>query len=113
MVIAVWAGLHTRADLALRRAGALALSSDEDPRDIRAAREERAAPLRRGVLGATAVHEQSEDMALLLPRPPEIMARAMDREAYLVQGTRVAGLGAPPLIGVGLATLPAPLADRV
>ena len=65
------------------------------------------------MLVATALHENIEDIAILIHRPPEVMALAMYREEYLVQVPLVAWLGSPatPLIGVCLAKLPAPLAD--
>jgi hypothetical protein len=74
--------------------------------------EQLAEELLRGCRVSTALHQDVEHMPLLINSPPEIMARAIDREGRLVQVPRVAGSGtpAPQLMSVRLTKLAAPLA---
>jgi hypothetical protein len=54
-----------------------------------------------------------EDMAVLIDRPPEVVALLINREEDLVQVPLVPRPGTPPLelVGILLAKFPSPLAD--
>lgn len=60
-----------------------------------------------------ALHQDIEDMALLLHRPPLIVTFAIDDEKYLVEVPLIVrpGMPAPELVGILLAELHAPLPD--
>jgi hypothetical protein len=65
------------------------------------------------LLVASALHQDVEDVVVLVNGAPQIMARTLDGQKHLVQVPLVPGLGAPALrpIGVVLSKLPTPLAD--
>jgi hypothetical protein len=84
--VAVLAMLNPRKDFPLRRTVALELIRDDDPRDILTAFEELAEELLRRLLVPSALHQDIEDIAVLIHRPPEIMALAIYREEDLVNG---------------------------
>ena len=67
----------------------------------------------RGFLVPPALHQNIEDMSVLIHRPPEIMALALNGEKDLIQVPLVArpGTPAPELIGIWLPELAAPLPD--
>jgi hypothetical protein len=60
------------------------------------------------------LHENIQDVAVLIDRPPEIVTFAADGEEDLIQMPLIARLGAsaPQLIGIDLPELPAPIAHR-
>ena len=73
--------------------------------------EELAEELLRGVLVPTPLHEDVEHIAVLVHRPPQVMAFTVDRHEHLVQVPFIARPGAPAtqLVGILLAELAAPL----
>jgi hypothetical protein len=60
------------------------------------------------------LHQDIEDVPILIDDPPEVRAHAVDRQKCLIEVPRVAGLGAPApeLIGIRLAEFPALFAHR-
>src|SRR5215813_11283780 len=100
-------------DLALRRAIALELIRDDDPRDIPQALEQLAKKLLRRVLIPPAVDQDIEDIVVLVHRPPQVMPLTMDREKHLIQVPFVAWLGTSMFqpIRVVLPKLQTPLPD--
>jgi hypothetical protein len=109
----VLAVLYARQNLPLCSAVALELIRDDYSGDILTAFEELAEELLRRFLVPPSLHQDIEDIAVLIHRPPEIMALAIYREEDLVQVPLVAWPGAPvtQLVGILLAELPAPFAD--
>src|SRR5262245_5687901 len=104
---------HTREALSLRRLVAFELVRDEYPRHIRQPLQQLAEKLLCRLLITTALDENIQDVAILIDRSPQIMPLPLDRQEDLVQMPLVARAGTPAtqLIGIGLAELPAPLAD--
>src|SRR6516162_7688405 len=102
-----------RQDLALRRAVALALLGDDHPWHVLQTLEQRAKKLLRRVRIAPALHQNVEDIIVLVHRTPERMALPVDRQKHLVEVPLVPWLGASTLqlIGVVLSKLETPLAD--
>src|SRR3989449_7743023 len=100
-------------DLALRRAVALQLIRDDDPRYIPQALEQLAKKLLRRLLIAPALHQDVEHVIILIHGTPQVMALPVDRQKYLVEVPFVAWLGTSTLqpIRVVLSTLQTPLAD--
>ena len=82
--VAVLAMFHPRQDLALRGAVAFELVGDDDPWHVGQALEELAEKLLRRVLVPAALHENIQDIAVLIDGPPQVMPFAMNREEYLV-----------------------------
>jgi hypothetical protein len=76
--VATLAMLHPGQDLALCRAVALQLVCNDDAGNIREALEELAEKLLRGVLIAAALHQNIEDIVILIHRAPQVMAFAID-----------------------------------
>src|SRR2546430_1262635 len=76
--VAVLAMCHTREDVLLGRAVAFQLIGDDHARDVRQPLEECAAELLRRVLVPTTVDEHIQPRAVLIPRPPQIVAGAVD-----------------------------------
>ena len=64
-------------------------------------------------LVATTLHQDIEDVPVLIHGAPEVVPLAIDGEEDFIQMPFVAGSGtpAPELIGIGLPELPAPFAD--
>jgi hypothetical protein len=60
-----------------------------------------------------ALHQDIEDMAVLIDRPPEVVPLTTNREKDLIQMPRTTSLGtpAPQLISIRLPELPVPLPD--
>jgi hypothetical protein len=87
------------------------LIRDDDPWSILASFEELAEKFLRRRLVPPALHQDIEDMAVLIDRPPEVMPLTTNREKDLIQMPRINSLGtpAPQLIGIRLPELPAPL----
>src|SRR6267142_5187112 len=106
--------LHSWQELVLGRPIALPLIRDHHARDIPHALEQLAEEfLGRGLM-ATPLHENVQDMAVLIDRPPQIMTLALDCQKDLIEMPRIPGLrpAVVPLIGRLLAKLMAPLAAR-
>src|SRR5215470_6753568 len=71
-------------DLALRRAVALELLGGDPPWHVLQALEQLAEKLLRRVLMAPALHQNVEDVIVLVHRTPEIMTLPIDRQKDLV-----------------------------
>jgi hypothetical protein len=86
---------------------------DDDSWDVLAPFQELAKECLRSLRIASALYQDVQDRPVLIYRPPEIVALALDRQKHLIQVPFVAWLrtSAPQLIGIGLPELPAPLAD--
>ena len=112
--IAVLAMFHTGHDLALGGTVALELVRDDHAGDIPAALEPLAAEGRCRVLIPSTLDYDLQDSPVLIHRPPQIVACATDREEHRIQvpGLPMLRPSATPLIGLGLAKLPAPWPDR-
>jgi hypothetical protein len=99
----------------LPRGGAITLQlvRADDPWHIGQAVEQRAEEVLRGLLVPPALHQDSEDMAVLIARPPEIVPLTTNREQDLIQVPLITASRAPatPVIGLGVPERLAPLAD--
>jgi hypothetical protein len=113
--IATLAVVDPGQDIALRRAVALQLIRDDDPRYIPQALEQLAKKLLRGLLVAATLHQDVEHVIVLIHGAPQVMTLPVDRHKHLVQMPLVTGLGASTLqlIRIGLPRLPTPLTDGV
>src|SRR5215468_11158106 len=111
--IATLAMLHPGQDLTLRRTVALQLVRNDDARHVLQALQQLAEKLLRRLLVASALHEDIEDVVVLVDRAPEVMALTINREKYLIQVPLVPWLRTSmlQLIGVVLSKLQTPLAD--
>src|SRR5262245_52784830 len=111
--IATLAMLHPGQDLALRRTVALQLVRNDDARHVQQALQQLAEKLLRRLLVAAALHEDIEDVVVLVDRAPEVMTLTINREKYLSQVPLVPWLGASvlQLIRVALPKLQTPLPD--
>src|SRR5215475_4726822 len=99
--------------LPLRRTVALQLVRNNDPRHILQALQQLAEKLLRRLFVAAALHQNIQDIIVLIHRPPQIMAFAMDRKKNLIQMplvSRPRATASQP-IGVVLSKLPTPLTD--
>ena len=105
--------LHAREDLALGRAIALQFIGDDHARHVLQPLEQLAKELLRRVLIAAALHQDIEDIVVLIHRAPQVMALAIDRKEHFIQVPLIARARTPPSqpIGVVLPKLPTPLAD--
>jgi hypothetical protein len=94
---------------------ALQLSGDDDPGDIPAPVEELAEECLGRVLVPPTLHQNIEDVPVLIHGPSEIVALAMNREQDLIEVPHVARprAPAPELIGIGLAEFPTPFMERL
>ena len=72
-------------DLALRRAVALQLIRDDDPRYIPQALEQLAKKLLRSLLIAPALYQDVERVIVLVDSAPQVMALAIDRQEDLTK----------------------------
>ena len=111
--VSVLSVLDAREHVPLRSPIAFELIRDDDSWDVGLPLEELAEELLGRVLVPPALYKNIEDIALLVHRPPQIVAGASDREEHLVQVPLVAGFGAsmPESIGIPLTELAAPFAD--
>jgi hypothetical protein len=109
--IPMLAMFHARQECALGGSATLQLVRDNDPWSVLAPLEQLAEESLRRLLVPPALHQDIEDMAVLIDGPPQIMPRAINREEHPVQVPLVAGSGtpAPELIGIGLPELQASL----
>ena len=105
---------HAGHNLPLGRAIAVELIRDDHPRHVCQPLQQLAEePLRR-LLVPPALHEDIEDITVLVDGPPQIVALAMDGQKDLIQVPLVSRSGTPTaqLIGIGLPELSAPIAHR-
>src|SRR5262245_6509169 len=87
----------TRQNLTLRGAVALQLNRDEHPWHVLEPLEQRAEkPLRR-FLVAAALHQDVEDVVVLVDSAPQVIALPVDRQKHLVQMPLITWLGASTL----------------
>jgi hypothetical protein len=99
--------LHARQDFAFRRAITLQLISDDDARNVLRPFEKLVEKAFGSFLVASALHQNVQDIAVLIHGSPQVMFLATDREEDLVQMPLVAGprLPAPQRVGIGLPEL--------
>ena len=111
--IATLAMLDPWEDLALGRAVAFELIRNDHPWHVLEPLEELAEKLLRRVRIAPALHQDIEDVVVLIDGSPEVMALTINREKHLIQVPFVAWLRAsvPQLVSVVLPKLQTPLAD--
>src|SRR5262245_39578397 len=95
--IATLAMLHPWQELALRRTVALQLVRNDDARHVLQALQQLTEKLLRRPLVAAALHEDIEDVVVLVDGAPEVMALTMNREKHLIQVPLVTWLGASVL----------------
>jgi hypothetical protein len=112
--VPVLAVLHARQDLPLSRAIAFQLIGDEPPRHVRQPLEPLAEESLRVPLIPLPLHENIQDIAVLIHGPPQVGPFATDAQKDLVQVPLITGSRAPPteLMGMGLPECPAPIPHR-
>jgi hypothetical protein len=90
------------------------LIRDDHPWHVLQAFEQLAKELLRGLLVATALHQDIEDVVILIHGTPQIMTLAVDRQKHLIEMPFVPGPGpsAPQLVRIILAKFETPLPDR-
>jgi hypothetical protein len=110
---AMLAMCHPRHHLAFG-GGALALIRDEHPGRVWQAFEQLFDECLDRPLVATTLHQDVEDVLVLIHCPLQVMASAMNGENHLAKLPMVSrpGPSTPQLIGVGLAESATPLTDR-
>jgi hypothetical protein len=101
-------------DCPLCRAIALQLGGHHHPRHVLAPFEEPAEELLRSVLLAAALPQEIQAVAVLIHRPPEVVALALDGEKDLIEMPCVTGLRTPiaELMGSRLAEFATPFPNR-
>src|SRR5262245_33034837 len=101
---------HPGQNLPFRRAVALQLIRNDDPRYVLQPLEQLTEKLLRRLFVAAPLHEDIEDIVVLVDRAPEVMALTINREKYLIQVPLVTWLGASvlQLIGIILPKLETP-----
>src|SRR4051812_36043112 len=92
--IATLAMLHPGQDFPFGRAVALELIRNDDPLDIPQTLDKLAKKLLRRLLIAAALHQDIDDVVVLIDSAPQVMALPVDRQKHLVQVPLVAWLGA-------------------
>src|SRR5262245_24559942 len=104
---------HPGQDLALGRAVALELIRDDHAWHVLQALQQLAEKLLRRLFVAAALHQDIEDVVVLVDSAPQVMALAIDHQEHLIQVPLVPWLGASmlQLIGVRLPKLQTPLAN--
>ncbi len=105
---------HAGQDLPRGRAVARQFVGDDDRRDVPQTLQELPEESLRGNLVSPALHQDVEDIPVLIDGPPQIRALAIDRQKHLIQVPLVTWMrtSAPELIGIRLPKLHTPLADR-
>src|SRR2546427_6162249 len=103
---------HPRGLLSLSGSIALQFIGDDHSRHVGQSFEQLAEKLLCGPLIPAALDQNIQHVPLLIHGPPEIMARALNRQKHFVQVPLVArpSASAPELIGILLTKLAAPLA---
>ncbi len=107
--------LDARQDFALGRPVTGQLVRDDDAGHVGEILAQPPEELLRGGAIPTALHQDIEDGAVLIHGPPEVVLHAVDADEHLVEVPRIARAGAlaTQRVGVGLAELAAPLAQRL
>jgi hypothetical protein len=88
--IPMLAVLDTREDLPLRRPVTLELIRDEHPWYVLTSLEELAEELLGRLFVPPSLHQDVEDVPVLVDRPPQVVAFLVDRDEHLVQMPLVA-----------------------
>jgi hypothetical protein len=111
--IATLAMLHPGHHLAFSGGVALELICNDHPRNVLQAFEQLFEELLGRLLVATTLHQDIQDVIVLIHRSPQVMASAVNGEKHLIEMPLIAGPGppTPELIRIGLAELAAPLPD--
>ena len=106
--------LYPWEDLALSGSVAFEFVSDDHARHVSQSLEQLTEELLSRVLIPPTLHQDIENRAILIDRPPEVVSLAIDRAEHFVQMPLVAWSRAATAqcIGILLPKLPAPLADR-
>jgi hypothetical protein len=104
---------HSWQDLTFGRAIAFELIRDDDPRDILQPFQEFTEKLLRRLLVTPMLHQDVEDVVILIDSAPQAMPFPIDGQKHLIKVPRVTRLGASvlQLIRVRLPKLQTPLAD--
>jgi hypothetical protein len=112
--VAVLAMFDAGQEFPLGRSLTLEFSRHDHARHVPAPFEELAETLLRGLLVSTALDKHIQDRAVLIHRPPEVVALALDGEKDLIERSRVTGLRTPmaELIGILLAKFATPFPNR-
>src|SRR4029453_9452334 len=99
--------------LALGRAVAFQLVRDNAPGHVGQPLEELTEELLCRLFVAPPLDEDVQDIVVLIPRPPQVMALTMNGEKHFIQVAFIPGLRTPPPqpIGVVLPKLPTPFAN--
>jgi hypothetical protein len=84
--VAVLPVFYARQDLSFGRPVAFQLIGNEDPGNVLASFEELAEELFGGRRITAPLHKDIEHTAVLIHRPPQIMASALNREKHLIGG---------------------------
>jgi hypothetical protein len=110
---AMLAMFHPWREFPLRRTRALQVIRDHHPRHIRQPLEELAEERLRRLLIPAALHENTQDMAVLIDHPPPRGPFPVGAEQDSTQVPRVTRprASAPKLLGIGLAERATPLSD--
>ena len=113
--IAMLAMFHAWEQVALGGPIALEFVGDDDTRDVGQAFKEFAEELLRGRLITAALDQDIQYVPVLIRRPPEIMTLALDGQKHLVHVPLIAWAraAATQLVGIVLAKLAAPFANRL
>jgi hypothetical protein len=104
---------HAGQDLPFGRAITLELVRDDHPWNVLQALEQLAKKLLRGLFVPPTLHQDVEDVVVLIDGAPSVMACTIDGEKHLIKVPLIPWLGASTLqlIGVLLPKLQTPLAD--
>jgi len=111
--IPVLAMFYPGEKLSLGGSVALQFIGDDDARHVQQALEELAQEFLRGLLVPSALHQDIQDISVLIYRPPEIMPLAFDRQKHLIHMPLVTGprTAATELIRIRLAKFATPFAN--
>jgi hypothetical protein len=112
--IPMLAMFHSRENLSLSGSVAFQLVGDDDPWDVGQPFEQLAQELLRGAFIPPTLDQDIEHVPVLINRSPQVVALALDGQKYFIKMPLIsrARAATPELIGVLLAKLATPLADR-
>jgi hypothetical protein len=112
--VAVLAMIHPRQYLLPGGGVAFQFVDDEHPWHVTQPFQQLAEELLGRLLVSAALHENIEDVAILIDGPPQLVPYSIDGEKHLIEVPLIAwpGTSTPQLIGVLLTQLAAPPADR-
>ena len=107
--------LNTRHDFSFRRAVALQLVGDDHPRHVLQTLQQLAEEALGGFLIPATLHQDIQDVAILVNGSPQVMILATDLDEYFIEVPLVAraGTSSTQLISVCLAELQAPFSNRL